>query len=772
MRKKNKKKKNRAMLCSVVCSLLFLVNSVQLCSCGCGSGQGDFDYSYRVGQRVIPLQLSTEEHLTRQDIHMPVLVVAGKAQTPAYGAAVLASYINAGNPSAVFEVKAVDAAEVGEGKVASLDGKNLAANEAADALLQSCKEKPVAEWKDLAFGTLQTRNFKEVAPALEKIESYLNYHSFFDGYQVGPTDALVWGALRGNGVVGNACKSGAYINLARWYKFVDQALGSVIQDIADQLKDAKQKEKAASSKKKESQASFDIDLVGAEKGKVVTRFPPEPSGFMHIGHAKAAILNEYFARMYDGKLIVRFDDTNPSKEKEEYTEAILEDVKTLGIKPDRITYSSDYFDKMYELAIQMIKEGKAYCDDTPVEKMREERGEGIASARRDRSVEENLKMFEEMKQGTEEGLKNCLRAKISVDDNNKTLRDPVIYRCNLTPHARTGTTWKMYPTYDFCVPIVDSLEGITHALRTIEYRDRNAQYEWMLNALHLRHVNIWDFSRVNFVRTLLSKRKLQWFVDTGRVSGWDDPRFPTVRGVLKRGMSVEGLRQFIISQGPSRNIINLDWSLIWNVNKKVIDPIAPRYTAISDPTPFNLSDDIELHQETRALHKKNPDVGNKQVWFGKNLIISQDDALTLKEGEELTLMDWGNVIVDKIVKDGDRITELQGHLHLEGDFKKTEHKVTWLAQTEKLPVVELVNFDHLIVKDKLEEGDNVEDFLTEQTIFTSEVTADPNVLNLDVGTVIQFERVGYFSVANKDNGVLTLYHVPDGKVVSRYGAKK
>lgn len=218
-------------------------------------------------------------------------------------------------------------------------------------------------------------------------------------------------------------------------------------------------------------------------GEVVTRFPPEPSGYLHIGHAKAALLNQYFAQAYKGKLIIRFDDTNPSKEKEEFQDSILEDLDLLGIKGDRITYSSDYFQEMYDYCVQMIKDGKAYCDDTPTEKMREERMDGVASARRDRSVEENLRIFtEEMKNGTEEGLKNCVRAKIDYKALNKTLRDPVIYRCNLTPHHRTGSTWKIYPTYDFCVPIVDAIEGVTHALRTIEYRDRNAQYDWMLSS--------------------------------------------------------------------------------------------------------------------------------------------------------------------------------------------------------------------------------------------------------------------------------------------------
>jgi len=212
--------------------------------------------------------------------------------------------------------------------------------------------------------------------------------------------------------------------------------------------------------------------------------------------------------------------------------------------------------------------------------MRAERMDGIASKNRDRSVEENIKIFEEMAQATEVGVKNCLRAKISVDDPNKAMRDPVIYRCNPSSHHRTGEKYKVYPTYDFACPLVDSIEGVTHALRTIEYRDRNPQYWWMLEALGMRKVHVWDFARLNFIKTLLSKRKLTWFVQQGLVWGWDDPRFPTVRGIRRRGMTIEALRQFILAQGPSKNVVNLDWTIIWAGNKKVIDPIAPRHTAI------------------------------------------------------------------------------------------------------------------------------------------------------------------------------------------------
>lgn len=630
-------------------------------------------------------------------------------------------------------------------------------------------------WVEFALGKLANKNFKALAADLEKLDTHLNFRSFIVGYSYSLADIAVWGVLRANAVMGSVIKNAVYSNISRWYSFI--ALDSKF-DVADKttksINELRKNLKAAKGEKKEGhKANFAIDLPNAQMGKVVTRFPPEPSGYLHIGHAKAAVLNEYFAHTYKGKLIIRFDDTNPTKERIEFQDSIIEDLALLGIKGDQVTYSSDYFDQMYELALKMIKDGNAYCDDTPLEKMREERMVGEPSARRDRSVEENLRVFtEEMKNGTEEGLKNCLRAKIDYKDLNKAMRDPVIYRCNLTPHHRTGTKWKMYPTYDFCVPVVDSIEGVTHALRTNEYRDRNPQYEWIQNALKLRHVDIWDFGRVNFVRTLLSKRKLQWFVDKGYVGNWDDPRFPTVRGVRRRGMTVEGLRNFIIAQGPSRNIINLDWSSIWALNKKVIDPVAPRHTAVDaeNVVPVKLSNGpAEPYSEEKPKHKKNPEVGLKKVIYAKDVLVDQADAQTFAEGEEITFMDWGNVIIKKIHKEGDIVKSIDAELHLEGDFRKTEKKVTWLADTPDKIKVKLVDFDHLITKDKLEEGDNFEDFITPETEFPSQAIADVNVRSLKKGDIIQFERKGYFRVDKdlSEGDEVVLFTIPDGKTASK-----
>ncbi|KAI9292052.1 glutamyl-tRNA synthetase [Neoconidiobolus thromboides FSU 785] len=524
--------------------------------------------------------------------------------------------------------------------------------------------------------------------------------------------------------------------------------------------------------KPKDQGSFEIDLKDATEGNVVTRFPPEPSGYLHIGHAKAALLNDYFSKAYKGKLIIRFDDTNPSKEKSEFEESIKEDLLLLGIKGDVITHTSDHFDKLYQLAIDTIKKGLAYVDDTDQNTMRDERMKGIASKNRDLSIEENLKRFQEMTEGTEFGLTACLRAKMSVDNKNKAMRDPVIYRCNLTPHHRTGSKYKVYPTYDFACPAVDSIEGVTHALRTNEYRDRNPQYEWFLEKLELRKVHIWDFSRINFVYTLLSKRKLQWFVDQNLVTGWDDPRFPTVRGIRRRGMTIDALKQYILMQGASQSTLMLEWDKLWALNKKTIDPVAPRHVALTKENICQVK--ITGHEGPDSkeipLHKKNLDLGNKTTYYSSNIYLEQEDVKDLVNGEEITLMDWGNAIVEEVVKNESGIvTSATLKLHLEGDFKKTKKKLTWLANVEKLVNCTLLDYDYLITKKKLEENDEVANFVTPISEFKTNTFADPNVESLKKGDIIQFERKGYYIVDKEytdSEPHLNLIYIPDGKAKS------
>ena len=575
----------------------------------------------------------------------------------------------------------------------------------------------------------------------------------------------MWATIRGNRVASNAVKKGT-LNLARWYSYIEST-NPWINDIYLELVSSDFKRKQAASA---AGASYEIDLPNVD-GPVVTRFPPEPSGFLHIGHAKAALLNDYFAhKKSGGTLICRFDDTNPSKESMEFQDAILHDMKLIDIIPEKTSYSSDYFQEMYELAIKLIKDGKAFADDSELGKGDEDRKNRLPSKRRDLSVEDTLARFEDMKAGTEEGLRWCLRARIAYDSPNGTLRDPVIYRCNLMPHHRTGTKWKIYPTYDFCAPILDSVEGITVALRTNEYRDRNVQYEWMQEALGLRKVTIWDFSRMNFIRTVLSKRKLTRIVNEGKVRGWDDPRMPTIRGILRRGMTVQALREFVLKQGPSRNVLNLEWGAFWALNKKYIDTEAPRFTAIDERHSVRcyVSGIDAPSVEDKPRHAKNAKLGTKKIQYDKEILIEQADAQTFEQDEEITLMNWGNAFVRKITKDSSdkEVTGLDLELHLQGDFKKTKKKITWLAaQPDNMVPIDHITFDYLITKDKLEKEDTLEACLTPQTEFRVSAFADCNVKTLKVGDIVQLDRKGYFRVdrGHGEGERMVFFNIPSGK---------
>jgi len=288
-----------------------------------------------------------------------------------------------------------------------------------------------------------------------------------------------------------------------------------------------------------------------------------------------------------------------------------------------------------------------------------------------------------------------------MQSNNRALRDPGIYRCNATPHAKTKDKYKAYPTYDLACPIVDSLEGVTHALRDRQYKDRDAQYQWFIENLRLRKVELESFSRINFVRTLLSKRKLQWLIDEKKAEGWDDPRFPTVKGILRRGMTVEGLKTFILSMGASQKNNLMEWDKIWATNRSVIDPIATRYMALlaDGLVPLKLANSpAELYAETLFRHPKDESLGKKVRLFGGSTVFLQaDDAASLAEGEEVTMMSWGNAIISASIKDAaGKVVALEGELYLAGDVKKKTKKVTWLADTPDLVDVELVDLDFLL----------------------------------------------------------------------------
>ena len=475
-------------------------------------------------------------------------------------------------------------------------------------------------------------------------------------------------------------------------------------------------------------------------------------------------------------MIVRFDDTNPSKEKQEFEDAIIGDLELMGIKAQMVTHTSDYFQKLYEIAEQLIRDGGAYADDTDPEVQKEDRKNRLPSKRRDRPAEESLAIFKEMKEGTDLGKKHCIRARIAHDSSNGSMRDPVIYRFpnfkdkEPHPHHRTGWAWKIYPTYDFACPVVDSIEGVTHALRTTEYADRNVQYQWFLDACHMRKVYMWDFARINFIRTFLSKRKLTKVVDTGRVTGWDDPRLPTVRGILRRGLTVAALREFMLKQGPSRNVVTMDWTTLWAVNRRILDPIVPRHVAIEkkDAVLATVIGGPESPQsEQKPKHAKNASLGTKTVRYANKIYIDQADVASFGPTEEITLMTWGNAIVKKLDKSATPIKELELQLHLAGDFKTTEKKITWLADTpDNLVEAELWEFGYLITKDVLEKDDELDDFLTPVTATMTEALVDSNVSSLKDGDFLQLERKGYYrvdkAVGNGPGGKAVLFKIPTG----------
>ncbi|EPS95462.1 hypothetical protein FOMPIDRAFT_1025810 [Fomitopsis schrenkii] len=691
-------------------------------------------------------------------------------------AATLSPFPFAAAAVATYTGKAELAFEEGASLSLDLNGSTLSAE---DEIVQAlAKEGGLSDdsaktqaYFALAKSLPTVTAFPEIVAALDSLDDHLAYRAFLVGHDISAADWIVWGVLKGSVKIVGLLKNNKHVHLLRWYTHLESLEST--QLVIASLTEAKSS-KARSNK---TAASFSLGLEGAETGKVVTRFPPEPSGYLHIGHAKAAMLNQYFAQMYEGKLLIRFDDTNPTKERTEFEETILEDLALLDIRGDAISHTSDYFDQLYELAIKIIKDGKAYADDTEQAEMRQQRFDGIASRHRDDSVEDNLAHFAEMKAGSPEGLRWCIRAKMSVDNPNKALRDPVIYRCNVLPHHRTGYKWKIYPTYDFACPIVDSLEGVTHALRTNEYRDRNPQYYWMIEALGIRPVRIWDFSRLNFIYTLLSKRKLHWFVDQHLVHGWDDPRFPTVRGIRRRGLTVEALRQFMLAQGPSQAIVSLEWDSLWTLNKKIIDPIAPRFWAISKTGIVKVTINggpSEPEVKTLPKHKKNPEVGEKKTVFSSSILVEQEDAVSFDDNEEITLMDWGNAIVRSKETNADGvITHITLDLHLAGDFRKTKKKITWLtdpAAHADHPLVEttLLDYDYLITKKKLEEEDDVKNFVTPQSEFRDDALADANVLALSKGDIIQFERKGYYIYdgESKETGRRQFISIPDGRAAS------
>ncbi|KAJ3492573.1 hypothetical protein NLG97_g5298 [Lecanicillium saksenae] len=577
---------------------------------------------------------------------------------------------------------------------------------------------------------LSKSDYSIIEPALRRLDNLLILRTFVSGgYSFSDVDRESWLAIRHNTLALKVMRQPkTFQNVMRWYYYIKETQPQL--DIDQRC--------AGGSGKKQAGDRYKMKLHDAYKG-VVTRFPPEPSGYLHIGHAKAAFLNDYFAHdAFPGSLILRFDDTNPTKERQD-----------------------DYFGQLYELAKELISCGKAYADDTDVEIQKFDRRDRLPSVRRDRPADESLAIFDEMRRGTDWGKKHCIRARIQYDNSNGSQRDPIIYRFpswdiihGQQPHHRSGWAWNIYPTYDFACPLVDSIDGVTHALRTTEYADRNAQYDWFLKALNMRH-NV-------FVEEKTFPSCRVW-----ASGGWDDPRMPTVRGIVRRGLTVGVLREFMLKQGPSRNVVSMDWSVLWAMNKKAIDPIARRHAAVEDQHAVLVTvEGAKQHawRESRPMHPKNSALGTKMITFSSKVWIEQVDAASLTDGDEITLMHWGNAIIRGIVKDGDTIKSISVALNLEGDVSKTK-KLHWVASEDSMQA-ELWEFGDLLTKDSLAKTDKLDDFLNPVTSFMVTAKVGQQLADVEPGSFVQLERKGYYRV-DKVTGkgksrVTVLFKVPTG----------
>ncbi len=504
------------------------------------------------------------------------------------------------------------------------------------------------------------------------------------------------------------------------------------------------------------------------EGRVHTRFPPEPNGYLHIGHAKSICLNFGIAEKYEGKCNLRFDDTNPQKEGEEFVESIKEDIKWLGFDwKDRLYFASDYFEQMYEYAIQLIKKGKAYVDDLSPEEIREYRGTltelGKKSPYRDRTVEENLVLFERMRKGEfEEGLKT-LRAKIDMVHPNLNMRDPVMYRIIKKPHYRQGEKWYIYPTYDWAHCLEDSIELITHSLCTLEFADHRILYEWFLDQLGIYKPQQIEFGRLNLKYTVLSKRKLTILVQKWIVNGWDDPRMPTIAGLRRRGYTPEAIRDFVERTGVSKTDSVVEYSLLEHCIREDLNKRANRVMAVLDPVKLIIDNypDDKVEWLNAENNPEDPNAGTRKIPFCKELFIEREDFMEnppkkffrLAPDREVRLKHAYYVTCTDVVKDENgNITEIRCVYDPESkggwtkDGRKVKGTLHWVSARHCL-TAEVRLYDHLFTKENPgEDEDFLENINPNSLVVLNVCKVEPSLKGAKVGDKFQFLRKGYFCV--------------------------
>ena len=515
---------------------------------------------------------------------------------------------------------------------------------------------------------------------------------------------------------------------------------------------------------------IDEDLGANPELKIHTRFPPEPNGYLHIGSAKAIWINAMTAKKYNGQFNLRYDDTNPSKEDNEYVESIYEDLKWLGCEPSGgIFYGSDYFDKCYEYAVQLIKDGKAYVCDLSADEMREYRGTltepGKNSPYRDRSVEENLDLFERMKNGEFPDGAKTLRAKIDMASPNITMRDPAIYRIVHTSHHRQGNKWCIYPLYDYAHPIQDATEEITHSLCSIEFENHRPLYDWVIENIGFEcKPKQREFARLNVTHTVMSKRYLRQLVETGLVDGWDDPRMPTLCGLRRRGYTPAAIFDFVARAGVAKAYSVVDYELLEHCIREELNETAERRIAVLDPVKVvvtNYPEDMVEYFEV-SNNPSNPDAGTRKVPFTRELYIDRADFaevpppkfFRMKPDGEVRLMGAYIVKCNEIVKDdAGNVVEIRCTADLETkngnpvDGRKVKGTIHWLSsEFAKDTTVKLYDFLFEIENTgDIPEGKTFDDYLNTSSVTTYEgAKIEAALAEADAGERFQFVRTGYF----------------------------
>ncbi len=507
---------------------------------------------------------------------------------------------------------------------------------------------------------------------------------------------------------------------------------------------------------------------GRFNGKVHTRFPPEPNGYLHLGHAKSICLNFGVAKEFNGLCNLRFDDTNPTKEDTEYVESIREDVRWLGGDwGDREFYASNYFDKLYEYAEQLIKMGKAYVDDLTADEIREYRGtltqSGRESPYRNRSVEENLDLFRRMRAGEFADGTHVLRAKIDMASPNLVMRDPTLYRIRHATHHRTGDKWCIYPMYDFTHPLSDSIEGITHSLCTLEFVNNRELYNWVLETLNVYHPEQTEFARLNLTYTVLSKRKLIQLVKEGYVKGWDDPRMPTLSALRRRGVPPEAIRDFCQRIGMAKSEAVVEYGLLEFCIREYLNAHAPRWMAVLNPVRLVIDNYPEDQEDVfeMPLYPDDDSFGSRKVPFTRELYIDRDDFrldppkkyYRLAPGQEVRLRYAYFVTCTDVVKDAEgNVQEIHCTYDPASrggnspDGRKVKGTIHWVSAKYALPA-EVRLYEQLFsVADpnNVPEGKTFLDYINPDSLRTVSARLEPAMAQIRTGETVQFERVGYF----------------------------